>query len=259
MNAEFTRLIDEARAQDFSGWDFAFIEGRVELAPQPWDYAARASDLAASATTMVDLGTGGGEILAGLTHRAPLTVGTEAWRPNVPVAAATLREVGAYVVEVEIARDNVMQDADERSGALPFRNGSVDLVIDRHEAFVPKEVARVLASGGTFYTQQVGGENEIEVNRLIGGGEPERSPTLHEYVESLRTSGLDVVDARESHVSKRYLDVGALAYFLKVIPWQAPGFDIDEPDVLRPVHEEIRERGYFETHMHRLLLEARKP
>jgi len=37
-------------------------------------------------------------------------------------------------------------------GRLPFRDGAFALVIDRHEAFNAREVARVLAPDGVFIT-----------------------------------------------------------------------------------------------------------
>ncbi|HKF19614.1 MAG TPA: hypothetical protein VKF14_20815 [Candidatus Dormibacteraeota bacterium] len=44
------------------------------------------------------------------------------------------------------------QAADELLGRLPFRDGAFALVIDRHEAFNAREVARVLAPDGVFIT-----------------------------------------------------------------------------------------------------------
>lgn len=69
-------------------------------------------------------------------------------------------------------------------GPLPFRDGSMDVVIDRHEAFRTTGVARVLTAGGTFLTHR---------------------------------------------------------------------------PALRAIHDHIAEHGAFETHHHRLLLEATKP
>jgi hypothetical protein len=41
------------------------------------------------------------------------------------------------------------QDAADEGGRLPFRDGSLDLIGNRHESFLAAEVSRVLAPGGT--------------------------------------------------------------------------------------------------------------
>jgi hypothetical protein len=68
------------------------------------------------------MGTGGGEALSGLVPRPPRTVATEAWPPNVPVAARRLRPLDIPVVQDEGAAENFAQDASR--GRLPFRDGA---------------------------------------------------------------------------------------------------------------------------------------
>lgn len=256
----FTELVAEAEGRAFEGWDFSFLDGRNEVEPEPWDYSERVERLAAGARTMADLGTGGGEFLAALDTRPPLTVATEGWMPNVAVADRRLRPLGIHVVAVEGAPDNARQRFTDLEGRLPFREGSLDLVIDRHEAFRASEVERVLASGGTFLTQQVGSRNEIELNETLGDVAPCLSPTLDEYVAQLERAGLKVGEAVEAFPEKRYLDVGAVVSFLLAVPWQYEGFDaIDHRDALRRIHERIERDGAFIVHMHRFMLEAVKP
>jgi SAM-dependent methyltransferase len=256
----FDDLIAEAEAHDFEGWDFSHLDGRFEVEAQPWDYRRRIEALAAGASTMVDLGTGGGEFLASLQRRATLTVATEGWMPNVAVARERLRPLGIHVIAVEGAPDNAVQRFTDLQGRLPFRDDAFDLVIDRHEAFRATEVARVLRPGGTFVTQQVGGDNEIELNRALGDVAPCSSPTLDEYVDQLQRAGLQVTDAREAFPEKRYLDVGVVVHFLRAVPWQYEGFDTTaQIPQLRRIHEFIENEGAFVVHMHRFFLEAVKP
>lgn len=209
---------------------------------------------------MLDLGTGGGEFLSSLAVRAPVTVATEGWMPNVALAAATLRPRGTHVVAVEGAPDNAQQRFTDLTGRLPFRDEAFDLIFDRHEAFRATEVARILRPGATFLTQQVGSRNEIELNEALGSVLPCLSPTLDEYVAQLERAGLRVVDAREAFPEKRYLDVGVVVSFLRAVPWQYEGFDADTyRDRLRKIHETIERDGSFLARMHRFLLEAVKP
>jgi SAM-dependent methyltransferase len=258
---DFDALVAEAESRSMEGWDFSFFKGRDEVEPEPWDYRYRVEHLAGEARAMADLGTGGGEFVASLGIRAPLTIATEGWLPNVPVADQRLRPLGVHVVAVEGAPDNAQQRFLDLEGRLPFRDSSFDLVIDRHEAFRATEVARVLRPGGTFLTQQVGSLNEIELNEALGGDvAPCLSPTLDEYVGQLERAGLLVTDAREAFPEKRYLDVGVLIFFLRAVPWQYEGFDVGaHREALLEIHKRIAEDGAFVAHMHRFLLEARKP
>ena len=86
MVAGFDELATEALTAPFLGWDFSWLDRRSRTEPLPWDYCARVAGLARSAWTMLDMGTGGSEALSLLPDRAPRTVATESWPPNVPVA-----------------------------------------------------------------------------------------------------------------------------------------------------------------------------
>ena len=97
------------------------------------------------------MGTGGGECFSEICRgHDGLAVATEEWPPNVPVASARLSAIGAPVVHAS-------------SLHLPFGAASFDLVLDRHEELYPAEVARILAPGGRFLTQQVGSDNWREL------------------------------------------------------------------------------------------------
>ena len=57
---EFDRLLAEAVAAPFFGWDFSWIEGRrveEEDTVTTWDYEERARKLVQSADSILDLGT----------------------------------------------------------------------------------------------------------------------------------------------------------------------------------------------------------
>lgn len=144
-------LLDHALAVSTEGWDFTRLGSRLMVTPPPWDYPALVAAQAGRARTMLDMGTGGGEWLAALPARPAKTLATECWPPNVPVAARRLRALRVVVVQAEGAPDNQDQRADETQGRLPFRDGAIDLVANRHESFLPGEVARILAAGGSCW------------------------------------------------------------------------------------------------------------
>ncbi len=152
---EFERLIAAAEAYTMEGWDWSALEGRYVEAGPPWDYRAEVTALLSTAQTLLDMGTGGGEFLSSLASLPPECWATEAYPPNLPVAAARLGPLGVRVVAVD--DDN----------HLPLPDAHFDLVINRHESFDPHEVRRILRPGGRFISQQVGGQDNVELNRAL--------------------------------------------------------------------------------------------
>jgi SAM-dependent methyltransferase len=262
LPAALEQLLAEAEAEPFIGWDFAWLKGRMTVDPPPWNYKALVVDRERQSPDLLDLGTGGGEWLAGLAHRPARTVATEGWAPNVPVAAARLRSLRVAVLHVEGARDNAEQIPDEPSGHLPFRQGEFHLVIARHEAFVAAEVERVLAPGGHFLTQQMGSGRD-DFYRLLElplPPPPHRPWNLDLAVEQVRATGLQILDCGEGEEISWFEDVGALVWYLKAIPWTIPGFALrSHRPRLAALHERIAVEGPLRVRMECFWLEAVKP
>jgi SAM-dependent methyltransferase len=260
--SDFERLLAEAAAHPIEGWDFSWLGSRVATTGLPWDYDAVVLAHARESSDLLDLGTGGGEWLAGLPHRPARTVATEAWEPNVDVAGRRLRPLGVTVVRDEGAPDNAEQASDESRGLLPFPSASFELVTSRHEAFVATEVARVLVSGGRFVTQQLGSGGE-DFHRMLGlelPPGPSRSWNLALAVEQVEAAGLEVVESAEDAQVVTFADVGAVAWHLAAVPWAVPGFLIHtHREELRRLHERIEADGPVSIHQPAFWLEATKP
>ncbi|MDG6982406.1 MAG: methyltransferase domain-containing protein [Nitrososphaerota archaeon] len=254
----FERLVAEAWARPFQGWDFRFLDGRYVEGRTSWDYPKLLRTKIPGSGAYLDLGTGGGEIVSAMAPLPPRSVATEGFRPNLQVALRKLSPLGADVV-FSFCDDNTAPG--EPRGALPFRDGAFDLISDRHEAFVAAEAARVLRPGGTFITQQVGPDNDQELALLLGEPEAEgRRWDLAEALAQVREAGLRVTESSEEKVSSRFLDVGALAYYLKA----AGPLEFEEADLatversLREADAEIRTEGSFEVTTARFYLVAEK-
>jgi SAM-dependent methyltransferase len=220
--ARVEELLAEAADRPLVGWDFSWLGDRLRTDPPAWDFAALIADRARRSPNLVDLDTGGGEWLSTLPARAPVTLATESYAPNVPVAAAQLRPLGVPVVQYEAAPDNVDQVPGGRTGRLPFRSGSLHLVCDRHASFHAGELARVLAPGGLFCTQQVGAGFGDGARRLLGlpvpaGARPAWS--LRFAAAQLRAAGLTVLRGAAGHARLTFADVGALSWYLRMNPW----------------------------------------
>ncbi|MCL4829557.1 MAG: methyltransferase domain-containing protein [Caldilinea sp.] len=174
-----SELLDSWRreeAQPFIGWDFSYLDGRMIEEEPPWDYMARAAELMRHASSVVDLDTGGGERFLELhPHWPPKVVATEEYPPNLALATERLAPLGVQVLNVRITDDD----------PLPFADGEFDLVLNRHSAFNSAEVARVLAPGGVFLTQQVHGLWADDLHAAFGVTPqcptPRRSATSRAY------------------------------------------------------------------------------
>jgi SAM-dependent methyltransferase len=209
--AQLRPFVEEARS--FSGWSFGGQVRRIEPG-EPWDYEAIARDYAANASYIVDLGTGGGEVLSRVMTGLPARcVATEEWHVNAPVARERLRTLGIDVLRASSLR-------------LPFADTSFDLILDRHEELAPAECARVLAPGGTVVTQQCGPDNWREVHDFFPRATQFED---HEctYPDGFVAAGLEIVRREQYEYRVAVRSLGDLAFMLLTAPWTVPDFDPD--------------------------------
>ncbi len=248
--SDFDRLIEIAGATPFSGWDFSALEGRWKVGHPSWDYRAIAREHIAHTSSLLDLGTGGGEFLATLAPLPPKTLATEGYPPNLEVARRRLAPLGVRVLAM-------LGDLQ-----IPMPDASVHLVLDRHEEFDPQEVHRVLLPGGRFVTQQVGASNCEEVRTKLGveGTRPTNAVSSSRALgEEISRAGFDIERCEEVRTSYEFLDVGALVYFLRAAPWEVPGFSLTHHrKELEAIHHEIKTKGSFRATHHLLLVIAQR-
>ena len=236
--------------QPFSGWDFSYLHGRMTEEQPPWSYTNRVAELMQQSSAVLDMDTGGGERLLELREYWPATVAaTEGYPPNVKLAAARLTPFGVQVVDVE-SSDNAL---------LPFANGTFDLVLNRHGAFNAREVARVLAPDGTFLTQQVHGLWAEDLHAAFGATPQWPDATPQKYVPLLQAAGMKVIHVEEWSGTFTFIDVGALVYYLKAMPWVVPDFSVDKyADNLLRLQAQLERGEKLAFTDRKYIIEARK-
>ncbi|WP_329455890.1 class I SAM-dependent methyltransferase [Streptomyces sp. NBC_01497] len=247
----FDELVSEAAAVSVDGWDFSWLDGRATEERPPWGYARLVADRMSRARAALDIETGGGEVLDSVPRLPRLTAATESWPPNVARATARLSPRGAVVV------------ATSEGAPLPFADAAFDLVVSRHPVRARwGEIARVLAPGGTYLSQEVGPASVFElVEYFLGPQSAEvrarRGPAAARA--AAEAAGLEVTDLRAAELRTEFSDIGAVVYFLRKVIWMVPGFTVERHrDRLAELHEDILRDGPFAATTTRFLIEARK-
>jgi SAM-dependent methyltransferase len=253
----FEELIAEGDAVPVEGWDFSWFDGRATEERPAWGYARLLGERIGRAAAVLDVQTGGGEVLAEAVRRArdpsgggpTVIAATESWPPNLALARRALAPLGGNVV-------GATDEAD-----LPFGDATFDLVVSRHPTVVRwREIARVLAPEGRYFSQQIGPGTNRELTDFMMGPRPvnmARSPDA--IAAAAHRAGLEVVDVREQTMRVEFFDVGAVVHFLKKVLWTVPGFTVaGYVERLARLHEHIQANGSFVSHARRVLIEARK-
>lgn len=246
----FDTLLREGEAVPTEGWDFSWFGGRAIEERPPWGYARQMVLRVEAAQAVLDIQTGGGEVLAGVEHPPPVLEATESWPPNLDIARRNLGPLGGRV-----------HQADD-DGALPFSNATFDLVVSRHPTVaIWDEISRVLAPGGTYFSQQVGLGSGHELSEaMVGPFEMSQARSPQRAVDSARQAGLEIVDLHTARMGMEFYDIAAVVHFLRKVIWIVPDFTVERyrPQLWK-VHQEIEANGVFPTRSTRFLIEARKP
>jgi SAM-dependent methyltransferase len=213
--------------------------------PVPWDYRDVVLGYLRPADSVLDVGTGGGEVLRGFASAFGAGLGVD--------------------VDPEMVR---LASGQAEPGNVSFRVGShqlesvpetFDVILDRHAPFDLDAVARRLRPGGYFLTQQVGGRNMACVKAALGqsAGPPPASQG------QIAASGLRPLAFAEYDVEYVVEDIESLVFWLNAL--DAAHADVDGPSALasaeafnRVLAGNVDDRG-FVTNEHRYLAIAQRP
>lgn len=240
---------EEARAQ-IRGWDFSPIRGRFEAEQDlPWSYEEIVREHLHPDAMLLDYDTGGGEFLLSLCHPFDRTAATEGYPPNARLCGERLVPLG---IDFKPCAD---------PAAVPWQDGTFDIVLNRHGSFCTPELFRLLKKGGLFITEQVGGDNDRDlVERVLPGTEkPFPHMNLAKQRAVFEEAGFRILRAEEVYRPIFFYDVGAFVWFARIIQWEFPGFSVDRCfGALLAMQEEIERNGEIRGTIHRYLIVAEK-
>jgi hypothetical protein len=119
----------------------------------------------------------------------------------------------------------------------------------------------VLKPSGVFITQQVGGLDNLELNQVLEDklSFPFTSWCLASALQGLYEAGFAIFHSDQAVRRCSFLDIGAVVYYLKAIPWQVDDFSPEtHRNGLVLIHNIIEDRGKFVSTAHRFLIVAQK-
>jgi SAM-dependent methyltransferase len=247
----FDDLVDEAESAAIPGWDFSWLEGRASEDRPTWRYFERVSERVSEVSSLLEVQAGVGTMIGTLASLPAFSVATEGFPPSIALAAPRLsaRRVHLVVTSLYIP-------------GLPFLGESFELVISRHP-IAPwwSEIARVLRPGGTYFAQHVGPHSLRSLSEFFIGPLPEESQRHPDNERrAAEEAGLTVRTMVIERPRTVFFDIGAVVYFLRLVPWIVPDFTVAKYRVaLLDLHNSIERRGPFETTASRMLIEATKP
>jgi SAM-dependent methyltransferase len=252
----FEELVAEGESEPVAGWDFSWLAGRATEERPAWGYSGLLAAAIGTARGVLDIQTGGAEVLtaairaAGIRPPPPALAATESWPPNAALAAERLAPLGGTVSQAG--------DADP----LPFPDAAFDLVVSRHPTVTLwPQIARVLQPGGRYLAQQIGpGTNRGLYEYLMGPQPDSPGRSADRAAAAAQAAGLLVTRLESQALRVEFFDIGAVVYFLRKVLWTVPDFSVDRyRDRLAALHEEIEAAGRFTCWSRRFLIEASRP
>lgn len=244
-NAYSQAELDEIRARvaPRQGWDFSRMADR--RAPVPWDYPDIVDEHLGPEVDVLDIGTGGGELLRSFARRIRTGLGIDIDPGMVEVARTSGRR--APNVDFRVGSDR-LDDVPE----------SFHVILDRHAPFSLDAVSAHLEPDGVFITQQVGERNMANVKRALAQ-EPTDAP-LHPRM--FVGTGLELADFREYDVEYVVSDIDSLVFWLGALDLQHADVDgvraVEDAETLNDILRENVTRDGFVTNEHRYLAVARR-
>ena len=235
---------------ELHGWDFTYLDNKWESPEAPWDYVTIIRTYLKDSNRLLDLGTGGGEVLLTIGHPHSNTYVTEGYFPNLELCIKQLSPLGVTVKQ------------SYEDDKIPYEDDFFDFIINRHESFDVAEVDRTLKCGGYYFTQQVINKNHKELAEILNGFSPDDYPNhgLDFYANAFTKIGYKVIIRDEVILPTKFFDVSAVIFYAKAIPWEIFDFSVDTHlDKLFVIQDIIDKDGFFQATSGRFLFGVQKP
>ena len=247
---ELLKFLQAEESKSITGWDFSYLDGRWDEESLPWDYKKIILEYLKPDHQLLDIGTGGGEFLLSLNHPYCNTTITEGYLPNYQLCINKLRPLGIRILNY--VGDEKLND---------INDNQFDIVINRHESYNEEELYRILKPNGIFITQQVGAYNNRDLATFFDENHIDSFPelTLDKALNRLKSNNFNIIYKDEYFPILKFYDLGAIAYFAKIIQWEFINFNVkDNIDKFLLLQEQLKQKGFISSKEHRFIIVAKK-
>ena len=234
----------------FVGWDFSQIN--TDRDPIPWNYARIVRSYLKSTDSVLDIGTGGGEIFLSLTSNIGEGTGIDQNPTMIETAKGNQSRLGVNNIKfIEMDGSN-----------LKFERDKFDIVLLRHLRVYVREIVCVLRPGGYFITQMVGKRSSTNFLEAFGWTSDSFGPDwwqpVGELAKQFQDHGCTIVAQGEYDVGYWFKDIASFMFWMMAVPWPE---DIQLEKHWQTINQILEksttDRG-IETNEHRGLLIVRK-
>ncbi|WP_209970846.1 class I SAM-dependent methyltransferase [Paenibacillus eucommiae] len=233
-----------------NGWDFSTL--KVATEGEKWDFYKEVTDRCEKSDLLLDIGTGGGEMLLSITDSALLLVGIDHSKDRIQTANANLQKSNKANARF------LLMDAEN----LEFPPSFFNVVSCRHSNFYAEEIAKVLVKDGMFLTQQISDNDKLNIKEAFGRGQQFGSDEglwKEKYLEELAQAGFSDIQHVEYDATEYYKSYEDLIFLLKHTPI-VPDFGQSEHDfdILQKFIEENQTGQGIRTNSKRFMIIAKK-
>lgn len=238
------------RVGKLNGWDFSKVKCISEGVK--WSLYSEVTQKCKKSDILLDIGTGGGEVLLTIAEFALLLVGVDHSNGMIQTANHNLETSNTTNVRF------LQMDAQN----LEFPQSFFNVVSCRHSPFYAKQVSKILVKDGVFLTQQVSESDKLNIKQAFGRGQDFRTDEgilKERYISELAEAGFTDIQSSEYNAVEYYATYEDLVFLLKYTPI-IPNFGQNENDftLLKKFIEENQTNKGIMTNSKRFMIIARK-
>lgn len=237
----------EEKQKEFIGWNFTYLANKCIQEELPWSYQKIVKHYLKPEMNLLDMGTGGGELLSTFEHPYHKTTVTEGWDKNYQLLLKKLKPKG---VNVQFVAEN---------DDLNFPDNHFDIIINSHASFSVTEVARVLKTSGWFISQQVGDLNGMQLASKLIPQLPKKQLNFHlaSVLSKLKLNHFTILYENEHYPAQNFFDMDGFIYYIRTISWEFPNFSVENNFAeLVSIYEELQKNGFIYNQQHRFIFVA---
>lgn len=149
--------------ENVGNWDFSTIKCEEVILEDEFDFFDWVKKYVKEDSTVLDLGTGGGEKLLEYFPKAKEIIGIDFSSEMIKTANENLKK--------SLRKNENIKFVNMDSNVLEFEDSKFDVVVARHTVINPKEIKRVLKESGILIIEGVAKDDSKELKEYVGRGQ----------------------------------------------------------------------------------------